>query len=382
MAVYIVRNAISSDCINILKKECELQLSETQNFEDKSCVVDLFENTNISDAAAARTRKSDYLSMRWKSFSKSQLTERDRSVIEEVIFRTVPDIISAVCHWASSSIYLFNEHYIVKLPHGPELFRWHTDAAEQLLMFPHPGALSLSPYMSVWAPLDSCSEVDNNGTLRVPYDTPVYCVDAAELHQLQLNSNSTQTLTSVTTAPETTSLDMAEKSCSLINLPGPAYVKPIEPSHGSSSSMNTDRVSDRVLSGNISEQRDEEKKDTGDGDKQDKEEVENTGRALDVPTGSLVLFGCGVRHCSGRNQSDQSRRVFYAQYSEAPITVTDTGTPLNFAVPCDNETQTEKPCGPSVLLPLSVSVSISSSASESNKVLLGSEVGATLKRKR
>lgn len=284
MAVYIINNALSAASLDCLRKECDHQLAVTTNFADKSCVIDLFENTNIGDTAPARTIEEDYLASRWKSVPSTLLSKGECSVISEVIFRTIPQIVSRVYQW--SAVILFNEHYIVKLPRGPELFRWHTDAAEQLMMFPYPGALTLSPYVSVWAPLDDCSEA--NGTLRVPTDTPVHTIDMAAVVADTIDAAAVPSLTEVGSMEQ------------LRAIPAP---------------------------------------ETGGG-------KEAGGKALEVPAGSLVLFGYDLYHCSGRNLSDRHRRVFYAQYSQRPITATSPGvaaakqpghrqqTPLNFAVPC------------------------------------------------
>lgn len=248
-------------------------------------MVDLFEDTNVSDTALARTSDIDYLSMRWKSFSKPQLSDSERASIGEVIFKTIPQIVSSVYRW--SAIHLFNEHYIVKLPHGPELFRWHSDAAEQLMMFPAPGMLSMSPYVSVWAPLDPCTET--NGTLRVSYNTAVHRIDASSL------------------------------SAGLHEIPTPVLNHVV--------SMEELGTGPNAEVGDVGED-DEEGSKGG---------VER-GRALEVPAGSMVLFSYDLLHCSGRNFSEAHRRVFYAQYSQAPITVTAPPpldkTPLNFAIPC------------------------------------------------
>lgn len=56
------------------------------------------------------------------------------------------------------------------------------------------------------------------------------------------------------------------------------------------------------------------------------------GLALSVAAGSAVAFGCALWHASSPNRSAASRRVFYAQFSAAPITSKD-GSPLAFAVP-------------------------------------------------
>eukprot|EP01040_Poterioochromonas_malhamensis_P002883 gene2883-3067_t len=63
------------------------------------------------------------------------------------------------------------------------------------------------------------------------------------------------------------------------------------------------------------------------------------GIELDLPKGSLVIFGSQVWHRSGINQSNSARRVFYTQYSTEPITLKEKHkpqsieTPISFAIP-------------------------------------------------
>lgn len=68
------------------------------------------------------------------------------------------------------------------------------------------------------------------------------------------------------------------------------------------------------------------------------EDESSEGVALCVTAGTVAVFSSKLRHRSGCNTSDKLRRVFYAQFSTAPITASD-GEPLNFAVkttPSDN----------------------------------------------
>lgn len=45
-----------------------------------------------------------------------------------------------------------------------------------------------------------------------------------------------------------------------------------------------------------------------------------SGTLLEVPAGGAVVFSSRLWHCSGPNGTDRARRVFYAQFSEEPIT--------------------------------------------------------------
>lgn len=52
-----------------------------------------------------------------------------------------------------------------------------------------------------------------------------------------------------------------------------------------------------------------------------------------MQAGDACVFTSELWHASGCNSSDAPRRVFYAQYSTAPIVSIHDGTPLSFAVP-------------------------------------------------
>jgi ectoine hydroxylase-related dioxygenase (phytanoyl-CoA dioxygenase family) len=69
--------------------------------------------------------------------------------------------------------------------------------------------------------------------------------------------------------------------------------------------------------------------------------VSGEGIPIITTAGSVVIFSSHLLHCSGANSTSHPRRVFYAQYSEAVITVDSTPQqqnplppPLCFAVPC------------------------------------------------
>jgi hypothetical protein len=67
------------------------------------------------------------------------------------------------------------------------------------------------------------------------------------------------------------------------------------------------------------------------------------GRAIVAPAGSVVIFPSDLMHCSGPNQTQTCRRVFYSQYSQSIISIdkgnlggtTELPHPLCFAVECD-----------------------------------------------
>ena len=61
--------------------------------------------------------------------------------------------------------------------------------------------------------------------------------------------------------------------------------------------------------------------------------ADTRGVSLHVPAGSACVFASDLWHASGCNRSAAPRRVFYAQYSTAPIVSIHDGSPLSFAVP-------------------------------------------------
>ncbi|KAF1316569.1 Phytanoyl-coa dioxygenase, partial [Globisporangium splendens] len=55
-----------------------------------------------------------------------------------------------------------------------------------------------------------------------------------------------------------------------------------------------------------------------------------------VPAGTVIFFLSNVWHCSSANESQTSRRAFYAQYSQSKITASPADPwPLSFAIPCE-----------------------------------------------
>ncbi|KAF1316346.1 Phytanoyl-coa dioxygenase, partial [Globisporangium splendens] len=73
----------------------------------------------------------------------------------------------------------------------------------------------------------------------------------------------------------------------------------------------------------------------------DENESEDTLEAMAsapilVPAGTVVFFLSNVWHCSSANESQTSRRAFYAQYSQSKITASPADPwPLSFAIPCE-----------------------------------------------
>ena len=61
---------------------------------------------------------------------------------------------------------------------------------------------------------------------------------------------------------------------------------------------------------------------------------EDVGVELDLSRGGAVIFGSNTYHRSGVNGSGGLRRVYYAQFSPAPITSPQSSQPLCFALKC------------------------------------------------
>ncbi len=264
-------NVFTEEKLEALRRECHLQLEKTIDLGEKSCAVDLFENANIADGDKCRINADQFFTSRWQEIG-TNLVESEKFLMRDIITNIIPRLILSLSEFdAEETVYLFNEHYIVKLPHSLETFRWHTDVAEQLQMLypmysaddePQQYELS-STYVSVWCPLDDCSEGAHNGTLVFPLDTKVVDI--------------------------------------------------FPPGH--SSALNA------VTGGHT------QLFDISDGDV--------AGVALSVQAGAVVVFDHDKLHRSDCNRSSNIRRVYYAQYSRRPIVPrAEDVNPLCFAIPC------------------------------------------------
>lgn len=63
-----------------------------------------------------------------------------------LVFDLLPSILRKL---GIPHVFFFNDHYVVKPPHSPLEFAWHTDSFEQLKFHPLP----LPAYISFWIPL-------------------------------------------------------------------------------------------------------------------------------------------------------------------------------------------------------------------------------------
>lgn len=155
----VIAHGLSAEDIDELREECTrcLQVFHLSNDElcSRSCAIDLFENSTITDQSLIRTDREAYLSERWRL---TNPTAASRRVIEDIIFRKLPDLLKS--NLGIENSYLFNEHYIIK-PGGSDMeFDWHIDEEKQL------GFLSPDEtYVTLWCPLDDVTA--DNGTLVV-----------------------------------------------------------------------------------------------------------------------------------------------------------------------------------------------------------------------
>ena len=259
MSVFVIPDAIDALTMESLRLDCDLQFEKIVNFEDKSCVVDLFEYNPLPDSGNARLNIMDYCNLRWTG---SLLPDIHKQRIMRLIFEIIPKYISQIYKW--NDIYLFNEHYIVKTSDSLEEFKWHIDAMEQLMMFPYS---SIFPYLSIWLPLDDCDE--NNGTLTFSNDVTIKYI------------NNQEDIT-VLSSPILHSVTMND----LISIPTP------DNTINKCDDMNY--CNHNTFSSEI---------------------------PLIVTAGTLVLFPFNMYHRSNSNQSPYTRRVFYIQYSNTIISL-------------------------------------------------------------
>uniref|UniRef100_M4B2M0 Phytanoyl-CoA dioxygenase n=1 Tax=Hyaloperonospora arabidopsidis (strain Emoy2) TaxID=559515 RepID=M4B2M0_HYAAE len=91
----------------------------------------------------------------------------DERVLASLLFEKLPTIAAQLMAArdesdTASSVFFFNEHYVVKPPRSHVEFRWHRDGDEQLAMCVH--RESIGEYVSAWCALDNVTSV--NGALQ------------------------------------------------------------------------------------------------------------------------------------------------------------------------------------------------------------------------
>lgn len=115
----------------------------------------------MCETALARVDRDSYMAVRSRHNSTGQET------IENLIFKRIPTIAgsllsSIINKDSSSTLFFFNEHYVVKPAQSCVEFRWHRDDEEQLGMCIHRD--TIQPYISAWCALDDVTK--DNGPLR------------------------------------------------------------------------------------------------------------------------------------------------------------------------------------------------------------------------
>lgn len=166
MSVLLVN--LSTLFLESFRTECDYFKLRTLFLEDKSCAIDLFENSTIDENHRARVDVDEYFHERWKMYE--TINETDKIIIQDFIIRTIPNILRIFCGF--DDVYLFNEHYIVKNQQSMDSFRWHKDSEKQLA-----GCMGYIPkYVSVWMPLDDVNE--QNGTISFPQGTNIIPIES------------------------------------------------------------------------------------------------------------------------------------------------------------------------------------------------------------
>jgi hypothetical protein len=257
---------------------------------DLACAIDLFEDAELSDTSPARSLPSAYWGLRSRASTVLGVSGAHQQAIKRAILEDIPTYIRPCVFDPLSSyesdrikLYLFNEHYIVKPPFSSVRFGWHIDEEKQL------GAISESTkYVSVWCPLDDVCGC--NGSLVLPRSAVLqhWGVTPAGIHRMS-ERDAEQAASSGCSKCSSSSIPRSLHKIS--NTPGVAATRGEGGFH-----------------------------------------YGGQGVAIRCRAGSLVVFSSKMPHCSGPNESELPRRVFYAQYSDGVIGRSAT-EPLCFAVP-------------------------------------------------
>ena len=152
----VIREALDAAQLEALRREADALAAETPPSLDNGCVCEPL---------------TDQPQGAWRIDRAAYVAARKLQPCERVLFEVLPRI--AEEHLGSTSVVLFNEHYVVKPPCTSVEFRWHADASLQI-----PGwAPETCPrYVSCWCALDVCDE--KNGCLVVRYngeEVPIRC---------------------------------------------------------------------------------------------------------------------------------------------------------------------------------------------------------------
>ena len=119
----VVENVLTAAELALLRREADALRSQTSVADlcDENCVLEALPS-GMPDGSAARTSWDAYLARR-------AADPADRAILQNLLERKLAGVLRATL--STDSVYLFNEHFVVKPP-GAGRFAWHTDAAHQL----------------------------------------------------------------------------------------------------------------------------------------------------------------------------------------------------------------------------------------------------------
>jgi len=167
-----VRNLLSEHDLRILGLEADALFSCLGDNQESSC--DLVERgcsfDPMEDIVATfppyhsvRSNLEEYTSMRYRhdgvlgNFSRH---DKDfNRMMRTVFFPAATTILG------SESVFLFNEHFVIKPAYSPIQFSWHTDENEQLAGLSTLNTKDILEYVSIWVALDDTNSL--NGGLVV-----------------------------------------------------------------------------------------------------------------------------------------------------------------------------------------------------------------------
>ena len=161
----VVENVLASDELALLRREADALHAalDTDLAADENCVLEALPS-GMPDGSAARTSWDAYLARR-------AADPADRAILQNFLERKLAGVLRATL--STDSVYLFNEHFVVKPP-GAGRFAWHTDAAHQLeavLALGGDAGDALAEYASAWIALDDV-DASNGQLLLLPRDAP------------------------------------------------------------------------------------------------------------------------------------------------------------------------------------------------------------------
>mmetsp|Transcript_2436 Transcript_2436/g.7844 ORF Transcript_2436/g.7844 Transcript_2436/m.7844 type:complete len:250 (+) Transcript_2436:69-818(+) len=169
-----VRGVLDAATLDALRRECESLMTQcaTSSYD----ALDVFELARAlpDDASSARTDNVAFV--RARRVARQILfadagdagadADTDATVIAAAQLRTIPQSLPTDGD-DSKNVFLFNAHYVVKLPDSTDVFAWHCDGDEQLGLCV---VGERSTYVSAWCPLDDVDERNGCLLFRSGYD--------------------------------------------------------------------------------------------------------------------------------------------------------------------------------------------------------------------